>query len=71
MNKIMKIANHHKKSNDMGVFIAKQPNGKYCRFSTVVDSVTYYNMSEEDYIEMCAERVSRCTENGNARNIRN
>ena len=41
----------------MGAFIAKQPNCKYCRFSTVIDSVTHYNMSENDYIEMCAERA--------------
>lgn len=41
----------------MGVFISKQPNGKYCRFSTIVDTVTDYNMTEEEYIEMCAERA--------------
>lgn len=34
----------------MGAFIARQPNGLLCRFSTVVDTVTHYNMSEEDYI---------------------
>lgn len=41
----------------MGAFISKQPNGKYCRFSTVVDSVTDYNMTEEDYINLCVERA--------------
>ena len=41
----------------MGAFISKQPNGKYCRFSTVVDSVTDYNMTEEDYIQLCVERA--------------
>lgn len=41
----------------MGAFIVKQPNGLYCRFSTVVDTVTHINMTEEDYIEMCAERA--------------
>lgn len=41
----------------MGAFISKQPNGKYCRFSTVVDTVTHYNMTEEEYIEMCVERA--------------
>ena len=30
----------------MGAFIAKQPNGLYCRFSTVVDCVTHYDMTE-------------------------
>ena len=41
----------------MGAFIARQPNGLLCRFSTVVDCVTDYNMTEEEYIEMCAERA--------------
>lgn len=41
----------------MGAFIAKQPNGLYCRFSTVVDCPTDWNMTEEDYIEMCAEKA--------------
>lgn len=41
----------------MGAFIAKQPNGLYCRFSSVVDCPTDWNMTEEDYIEMCAERA--------------
>lgn len=34
----------------MGAFIARQPNGLLCRFSTIVDTITHYNMSEEDYI---------------------
>lgn len=41
----------------MGAFIARQPNGLLCRFSTVVDTVTHYNMTDEEYIEMCAERA--------------
>lgn len=41
----------------MGSFICKQPNGKYCRFSTVVDCITDYNMTEEDYINLCVERA--------------
>ena len=36
----------------MGAFIAKQPNGLYCRFSTVVDCPTNWNMTKEQYIEM-------------------
>lgn len=39
----------------MGAFISKQPNGLYCRFSTVVDCPTDWNMTEEDYIELCKE----------------
>lgn len=41
----------------MGAFIVKQPNGLYCRFSTVVDCPTNWNMTEEDYLELCAERA--------------
>lgn len=40
----------------MGSFIARQPNGKLCRFSTMVDTLTHCDMTEEDYIEMCAEK---------------
>ena len=39
----------------MAGFIARQPNGLICRFSTVVDTVTHYNLTEEEYIEMRAE----------------
>jgi excinuclease UvrABC ATPase subunit len=35
----------------MGRQIIKQPNGKYCIFSSVVDNVTFYDMSVEDIIE--------------------
>ena len=41
----------------MGAFIARQPNGLLFRFSTVVDCITHYNMTEEEYIELCAERA--------------
>lgn len=41
----------------MGSFIARQPNGLLCRFSTVVDCVTHYNMTEEDYIELRADQA--------------
>lgn len=38
-------------------YIARQPNGLLCRFSTVVNTVTDINMTEEDYVELCAERA--------------
>lgn len=41
----------------MGAFIVKQPNGKYCRFSTVIDCPTHINMTEEDYIELYMQRA--------------
>ena len=40
----------------MGRFIAKQPNGKYCRFSTVVGCPTHINMSFEDYVKVIMKR---------------
>ena len=43
----------------MGAFIARQPNGKLCRFSTTVDTVTNFNMTDEDYIEMCVKDSAR------------
>ena len=42
----------------MGSFIARQPNGKICRFSTVVDTVTHWNMTEDEYIEMRVQRAA-------------
>lgn len=41
----------------MGAFIARQPNGLYCRFSTVVDCPTDWNMTEEEYIQLCIEKA--------------
>lgn len=41
----------------MGSFIARQPNGLLCRFSSVVDTITDYNLTDEEYIEMCAEKI--------------
>lgn len=41
----------------MGAFIAKQPNGLYCRYGEIVDNITHHNMTEEDYIEFCVERA--------------
>lgn len=40
----------------MGSFIARQPNGLLCRFSSVVDTVTRYNMTDEEYIVECVLR---------------
>jgi hypothetical protein len=41
----------------MGAFIARQPNGLLCRFSTVVDTITHSDLTDEEYIEMCAEEA--------------
>ena len=36
----------------MGAVICKQPNGLYCRFSSIVDCPTHWNMTADKYIEM-------------------
>ena len=41
----------------MGAFIAKQPNGFLCRYDTTIDAITDYNITEEEYIELCVERA--------------
>ena len=41
----------------MSSFICKQPNGRYCRFSTFVSTITHYNMTENDYINMKIEEA--------------
>jgi len=43
----------------MGQQIIKQPNGKYCLFSSVVGSVTYYNMTKEEIVEMWTENARK------------
>ncbi|YP_010843630.1 hypothetical protein PI27_gp063 [Listeria phage WIL-1] len=39
----------------MSSFISQQPNGRYCRFSSVVDGVTHVNMTYEDYVDLLVE----------------
>lgn len=34
----------------IGAFIAQQPNGLFCRFSSVVDAPTHWNMTKEEYL---------------------
>lgn len=41
----------------MGAFIARQPNGLLCRFSTIVDTVTHWNMTDEDYLSDCTGTI--------------
>lgn len=41
----------------MPAYIAKQPNGLYCRFSTVVDTVTHWNLTEQDVIGLYVEEA--------------
>jgi hypothetical protein len=38
----------------MGAIYSRQPNGKICRFSTVVDCPTDWNMTDEEFIEWYA-----------------
>ena len=41
----------------MGKQIIKQPNGKYCIFSSIVDNVTHYDMTIEEIIEEWANEA--------------
>lgn len=43
----------------MSGMIAKQPNGLYCRISTVVDAPTHWNMTGQDYIDMCVKKAKK------------
>lgn len=38
-------------------FLVQQPNGLYCRFSTILDCPTDWNMTREDYINLCIEKA--------------
>ena len=39
----------------MGQYLAKQPNGRYCIFSTVSDCPTFWNLTAEEYITLCSD----------------
>jgi len=41
----------------MGAIYYKQPNGRFCRYSTICDAVTDYNMSEYDIIKLFVENA--------------
>jgi len=43
----------------MGQQIIKQPNGKYCLFSSVVDNVTYYDMTKKEIVEVWTEKAKK------------
>lgn len=43
----------------MAGIIAKQPNGLYCRISTIIDAPTHSNMTKQDYIDLCVERAKK------------
>ena len=40
----------------MGAFITKQPNGKYARFSSVVDTFTDWNLTKDELKELMARK---------------
>lgn len=41
----------------MGRIVSKQPNGKYCIFSTIVDNFIICDCTEDEYIEFCVEEA--------------
>ena len=38
-------------------FVVRQPNGLLCRFSTITDCPTHWNMTEGEYVAMCMEKT--------------
>ena len=46
----------------MGAYFAKQPNGLFCRFSSVVDTITHYNMTREEVIDYFIEKAKEDAE---------
>lgn len=36
----------------MGAFVSKQPNGLYCRFSTVTDTISHKNLTKDQMIDL-------------------
>lgn len=41
----------------MARIVARQPNGLICQFSTVVDAIVAYNMTDEEYIQSYVEEA--------------
>ena len=46
----------------MAGFVSKQPNGLYCRFSTVTDCPMAWDMTREDYINMTMQEAKEDAE---------
>lgn len=42
----------------MAGMIDKQPNGLYCRYSSIIDTITHYNFTEEEYLSNITGTVS-------------
>ena len=38
-------------------FVTRQPNGLLCRFSSVTDCPSHWNMTDEEYVAMCMEKA--------------
>ena len=41
----------------MARLVARQPNGKLCIFSTIIDTFIKWNMTDDEYVEWCAEQA--------------
>ncbi len=37
--------------------ICRQPNGKICRYSSITDCITDYNLTDEEYIQMAMDNA--------------
>jgi len=54
----LRLINDSNNKPTSGAFIARQPNGLYCRFSHVTECLTHINMTEEDYMNNFTGNVS-------------
>lgn len=43
-------------------FISQQPNGLYCRFCSIVDCPTHWNMTREEYLNNATGNISSRSE---------
>ena len=55
----------------MPAYFAKQPNGLFCRFSSVVDTVTHTNLTEQDVVDLFIEFAKEQAEYTLKHNIHN
>lgn len=46
----------------MGAYLIKQKNGLLTRYSTCIDDVTHYDMTEEDYINYSIQKAIKQAE---------
>lgn len=54
----------------MGWITARQPNGKICILSTIVDQIIYDNLTDEEYVKVYVERAIENAKSEAERNLK-